>query len=361
MVRRQHPLRCCRQHCGRHCRYGRFPGDQHPDAAQSWQRNDQYPAGFEIDAKDGQDGLTINTNHLHQNGFNFEVDATAGLAAGETVTVNYGDNGGGFPAGSTGTFASLGYDNVNINVSDIDDTNFYTGGIAAVANGSGAEVLTIDTSVTLHIGSALTADTVGTASLLLVGGTIIDPTSGTLNLNAAPGATAEIGVTNANIIQATGNMFMEAPDNAITLQGLTGHTPYTGDVVTSTGDDDVLQGSMGSLSQVFNPGNTTSHTGMVGNDSLTDTTGGVGLGNWFYGEGGQDTINVGNGDNTIFFGSYHVDLPIMLRPSPTPTTKPSRASGVMVTAPILLRLALATAPVLTSTPSTASRWLVPTR
>ena len=71
-------------------------------------------------------------------------------------------------------------------------------------------------------------------------------------------------------------MFMEAPDNDITLQGLTGHTPYTGDVVTSTGDDDVLQGSMGSLTA---PGNVSgnSHTGIVGNDSLTDTTGGVGL------------------------------------------------------------------------------------
>ena len=263
--------------------------------------------GSNLDVKDGPDGLVINTNHLHQNGFNFEVDAKAGLAAGDTVTVNYGDNGGGFSAGSSGSFTSLGYDNVNINISDINDGHFYTGGIAAVANGSGAEVLTIDTSVTLDIGSALTGDTVGTASLLLLGGTIVDPTSGVLNLNAAPGATAEIGVTDANIINATGNMFMEAPDNDITLQGLTGHTPYTGDVVTSTGDDDVLQGSMGSLTA---PGNVSgnSHTGIVGNDSLTDTTGGVGLGNWFYGEGGQDTINVGGGDNTIFFGSYHVDF-----------------------------------------------------
>jgi hypothetical protein len=263
--------------------------------------------GSNLDVKNGQNDLVINTNHLHQNGFNFEVDATAGLAAGDTVTVNYGDNGGGFPAGSVGSFTSLGYDNVNINISDISDTNFYTGGVAAVANGSGAEVLTIDTSVTLHIGSALTTDTVGTASLLLIGGTLIDPTSGTLNLNAGPGATAEIGVTNAHIINATGNMFMEAPDNAITLQGLTGHVPYTGDVVTSTGDDDVLQGTMGSLTAPGGVGGN-SHTGIVGNDVLTDTTASVGLGNWFYGEGGQDTINLGGGGSTTFFGSFHVDF-----------------------------------------------------
>jgi hypothetical protein len=264
--------------------------------------------GSDLDVKDGQDGLVINTNHLHQNGHNFEVDAATGLAAGDTVTVNYGDNGGGFAAGSTGQFTSIGYDNVDVNVSDINSAGFYTGGFTAVANGTGAEHVTLTTSVNLDVGSALGGDTIGTSSLTLFGGTLIDPTSGTLTLNSGDGAEVFIGVTNADVINGSANIIMEAPDNDITLHGLTGHTPYGGVNASSTGDDVILQGSMGAVNI---PGNVfgDSHTGEVGNDVLTDLTGGASAGlNWFYGDGGSDQINIGGGDNTVFFGEYHLDF-----------------------------------------------------
>ena len=119
-------------------------------------------------------------------------------------------------------------------------------------------------------------------------------------------------MTNANVING-GNIEMEAPDNDITLQGLTGHTPYTGVNVDATGDFVALQGSLGSLSAVNNAGGATSHTGIVGADTLTDLTGGTsqslgGGANIFYGNGGSDQINIGGGDNGIFFGSFHLDL-----------------------------------------------------
>jgi hypothetical protein len=75
--------------------------------------------------------------------------------------------------------------------------------------------------------------------------------------------------------------------------------------VTADGAVSTLQGSMGAVTAVINDGGilATTHTGDVGNDTLTDTAGDTS----FFGDGGQDIVNLGGGGNDVFFGEYSLD------------------------------------------------------
>ena len=259
-----------------------------------------------------QNNFVFNFNDTNQGGKNFEVDAVLGVAAaaGGTVTVNYGNGTNAFAAGSTGNFTSIGFDNVNLNVNGISDGNFYTAGIIAEASLTGSEVLTITSSVFLDIADATITPGVSTISLL--GGTLLNPTSGELVVNSGNGSLEHIGVTNANVIMSNTTLQMLGPDNDITVTGALGAHPYSGVHVTANGTADELQGSLGTLTAVANPNTgegvgATTHTGIVGNDVLTDVHGGSALINWFVGDGGADIINVANGNNEMFYGEDDVN------------------------------------------------------
>src|SRR5262249_4442428 len=241
--------------------------------------------------------LAFNFQDTNQAGHNFGIIGVGG--PGDTLTVDYGVAGTSFAANSTGVFASQGYDNVDINVTALNDLHFYQGGVIAVANTGDAETLTLNTDVTLEVGH-FGAPVIGVSSLTLLGGSILAPTSGTLDITGTGAVT--IAVTDASIINdtSTGALTMNAPGNDITiLNPLTGNPVYTGINVTADGAGSTLEGSMGALTAVFNFGVTT-HTGNVGNDTLTDAAGGTS----FVGDGGQDIENLGGGGNDVFFGDY---------------------------------------------------------
>jgi hypothetical protein len=243
--------------------------------------------------------LTFNFQDTNQAGHNFGIIGVGG--PGDTLTVDYGVAGTSFAANSTGVFASQGYDNVDINVTALNDLHFYQGGVIAVANTGDAETLTLNTDVTLEVGH-FGAPVIGVSSLTLLGGSILAPTSGTLDITGTGAVT--IGVTDASTINdtSTGALTMNAPGNDITISNLlTGSPVYTGINVTADGTGSTLEGSMGALTAVINGGIlATTHTGNVGNDTLTDTAGGTS----FFGDGGQDIENLGGGGNDVFFGDY---------------------------------------------------------
>jgi hypothetical protein len=261
--------------------------DGDPDPVQS--------ADFNI--TNAPNNLTFNFQNTDQAGHSFGIIGAGG--PGDTLTVDYGVADTSFDANSTGVFASQNYDNVNINVTAIADGNFYTGGVIAVANTGDAEVLTINTDVNLDVGH-FGASHVGVSSLTLLGGSILAPTSGTLDITGTGDVT--IGVTDASTINDTGTgaLIMDAPGNDIIISNLlTGAPVYTGITVTADGADSVLQGTMGHLHHLgasLGGG----ATGNVGTDVLSDTAGGTN----FYGDGGADTINLGGGGNTVFFGTF---------------------------------------------------------
>jgi hypothetical protein len=246
--------------------------------------------------------LTFNFQDTNQNDHNFGIIGVGG--PGDTLTVDYGVAGTSFAANSTGVFASQGYDNVDINVTAINDLTFYQGGVIAVANTGDAETLTLNTDVTLEVGH-FGAPHVGVSSLTLLGGSILAPTSGTLDLTGT--GEVVIGVTDASTINETGGgtLIMDAPGNDITLLNpLTGDPVYTGIDVTSNGVGSVLSGTVGhehlisTVSPTLDPGAATAFTAIVGNDTLTDTAGGA----KFWGDGGADTLNMGGTGNIAFFG-----------------------------------------------------------
>jgi hypothetical protein len=241
--------------------------------------------------------LTFDFQDTNQAGNNFGIIGVGG--PGDTLTVDYGVASTSFSAHSTGVFLSQGYDNVDINVTAINDANFYTGGVIAVANTGDAETLTINTDVNLDVGH-LGASHIGVSSLTLLGGTLLAPTTGTLDITGTGNVT--IGVTDAFTIDDTGTgaLIMDAPGNDIVISNLLTGTPvYTGITVTADGAGSILQGTMGHLDHLgasLGGG----ATGNVGTDVLSDTAGGSS----FYGDGGLDTINLGGGGNTVFVGTF---------------------------------------------------------
>src|SRR5215469_2230528 len=71
--------------------------------------------------------LTFNFQDTNQAGHSFGIIGVGG--PGDTLTVDYGVAGTSFAANSTGVFASQGYDNVDINVTALNDLHFYQGGV----------------------------------------------------------------------------------------------------------------------------------------------------------------------------------------------------------------------------------------
>ena len=251
--------------------------------------------GAALDVTNAPNDFTLNFNDTDQAGNNFSIVGVGG--AGDTATINYGVPDTVFAAGSTGEFVSQNIDNLNINVTSLDDHNFYSntgasGGIEVVANEGSAEVLTINTDSAIQIGVFAAGDVVvGTSSLTLFGGTLLAPTTGTLDITGT--GPVAIGVTNASVIDDTGlNLTMFAPGNDITIPG------YTGIDVTAASAGSVLSGTVGTETLVPALG-ATAFTAIVGNDTLTDTAGST----IFWGDGGSDTITMGLGANTTFFGS----------------------------------------------------------
>jgi hypothetical protein len=187
--------------------------------------------------------LTFNFQDTNQNDHNFGIIGVGG--PGDTLTVDYGVAGTSFAANSTGVFASQNYDNVDINVTALNDLHFYQGGVIAVANTGDAETLTLNTDVTLEVGH-FGAPLVGVSSLTLLGGSILAPTSGTLDITGT--GTVGIGVTDASTINDTGGgaLIMDAPGNDITIfSPVTGAPVYTGITVTADSADSVLSGTVG--------------------------------------------------------------------------------------------------------------------
>jgi hypothetical protein len=239
--------------------------------------------------------FTFDFNFTTQTGHNFNL--TGVNTAGDTATVNYGVPGnqlpGVGPTDSTGAFVSHNFENVNINVFGDNGgvSTLYEGGIVAAAAPGDAEVLSIDTSQDLLLDASTEP---GTSGLSLHGGFSISPTTGALNIS---GKEVIIGVTNASVINETGLEFlMESPDSAITLLSPIAVPTYSGITVTAAGVSSTLQGSLGPVTTGPLP------TAIVGNDTLTDTTGASS----FLGDGGADTLNLGGGHNDVFFGEYFV-------------------------------------------------------
>jgi hypothetical protein len=198
----------------------------------------------------------------------------------------------------------------------------YLGDIVDVGNnGNTGTTMTVDSNVGLGLawndvgtgfgGFAHLSDT----TLALFGGVetteVLPPFSstwsetGTLNLTGS--GEIWLGVTNATTITESGGgiLFMEAPDDAIDYgtNHNTSSANITGDVVTADAKGSVLQGSMDGvvlLGVVV--------AGAVGNDMLTDTTSGDAF---FFGDGGQDTINLGGSGTTaandIYFGEIYLN------------------------------------------------------
>ena len=254
------------------------------------------------------DGFTFNFQDVQAAG-NFSIVGIGG--SGSTATINYGT---GYldtdPVGTTGagaqTFVSTGIDNVDANLFGASgltasENTVYAGGIVAVGvNGGTGETLTVDSNVGLALaydGHSILSDT----TLALFGGvetTTVTPPfittwseTGTLDLKG----TAEywLGVTNASTIDdsvKTAPLNMEAPGDAIDY-GQSGVT------VTADGADSILQGNL-DIHGIISVD--------VGNDTLTDTAGGV----TFYGNGDADTITMGDGvtnANDVVFGEFDLN------------------------------------------------------
>jgi hypothetical protein len=242
--------------------------------------------------ENGPPTFTVEFNNTNENGFNFQI---LGGGSGSTLTVDYNELTAG--QNSTGAFASQGYDNTNINIASASGTvDFYSHGVTAVSTPADAEVLTINANgvgADILIGDTA-APVVGHSSLTLLGGSVLGVTTGTLDITGT--AEVTIGVTNASTISDTGGvLIMDAPGNDIIYPG------FTGISVTAAAAGSVLSGTVGPetpISTTLDPGAVTAFTAITGNDTLTDTAGGV----KFWGDGGSDTLNMGGDGNIAFFG-----------------------------------------------------------
>jgi len=247
--------------------------------------------GSDITVTKAPDGLNFDFNDTNQHGHNFSATGTdtAG-GSGNVLNVNYDG-----AVDSTGSFSSSHFDFVNIGVNTGGAIeSFYSTHVTAVANADAAETLTINATGggELNVGNSA-GGTLGTDTITLLGGAIIvNPPSATFTdtgtLDISGNAVVQIGVTNASTIDYTGSneFFMNSPDNFV--QHGQEWVPGSGISVTSD-TPSVLQGSLGA--------------GFVtGNDVITDDNGGSQI----FGDGGADTINVGN-TNNIWFGSFSLN------------------------------------------------------
>jgi hypothetical protein len=242
-----------------------------------------------------------------QSAGNFAIVGVGGV--GDTATINYGT---GYlstdPVDGSESFSTQGIDNVIVNVFGesgltLSTNPVYLKGIVAVANSTGAEVLTIDSNVGLQLANDGTNAVVSHDTLSLFGGvestTVLPPfitswtETGTLDLTGT--GFIWLGVTNASTIDSSGGgQFWMGPDDAIdygTNAG-TASANIVGDVVTANGGDDIVQGTL-------------DHN-RTGNDVLTDLSGDT----VFLGDGGSDQIFMGQGnglDNEVYFGIYSIN------------------------------------------------------
>jgi hypothetical protein len=281
---------------------------------------------YDFNVTNAMDGFTFNFNETDQQGFAFSVigtDTTGG--ASNVVNINYTS------VSATGTFTSQNFDTVNVTVNDVNSTqDFYTG--AGVPFGS-PDILVIGNadfgspvgegvtlniaangdftgSGTLEIGN-ISSGAIGDDSITLLSGPItglpLHPSyldTGTLDISGNENVI--IGVTNADVINSTtsGTFDMTSPDDANTPGTVAEWLLYNGVDVTASSAGSTLQGTLGSA------GNFKGFPILdAGNDSLTDTAGGVS----FYGDGGSDSISLGSGSfdaNTVYFGEFLLnDLP----------------------------------------------------
>ena len=245
----------------------------------------------------------------------FSIIGIGGL--GDTATINYGT---GYlstdPVGAAGlTFTSQGIDNLDVNVFGASgfattQNDVYLGGIVAVATAGGTETLTITSNVGLDLADTGSGEVPGHDTLTLFGGTFsVLPlpahwsATGTLVLDGS--AEYWLGVTNASTItdNSSAALNMNGPDDDILYGALAGtaSASMTGDVVTADGSGSMLQGSTGTLAKDAQGLN---WTGLTGSDSLTDTAGG----SFFYGDGGPDSITMGDGGNTVYFGTTYFGI-----------------------------------------------------
>jgi hypothetical protein len=249
--------------------------------------------------------FTLNLQSPNLNGHSIGV-AGAG-AAGDTLTLDFGA-----VTNPGGTFQSTNYDNVIVN--DSATTTFAVGGFLANATPGNNEVTTVNiaSGATLVLANAaVTPTTVGTQlghdTATVLGGTSLSPMPGTIDINVTGGpglVRFEVGVTNASVISAPGNVevLMAGADDAFLYVGDPSHN---GDTVTAGGLVSILQGTMGPVSAFALGGGANGFTGAVSGggatgDTLTDTAGASG----FYGDGGGDAINLGGGGNTIEVGLF---------------------------------------------------------
>ena len=93
----------------------------------------------------------------------------------------------------------------------------------------------------------------------------------------------------------TGAFIMGAPDD-VNSGGGGLWIAQTHDTVSSTSAGSLLQGTLSGAPGDFIPG--------TGVDSLTDTAGGSS----FFGDGGADSINLGDGGNSVFFGEFFLNF-----------------------------------------------------
>jgi hypothetical protein len=303
-----------------------FPGTGIVTLANTHSGN--YVDAGDISVTNAPDAFIFNFQDVQTAG-DFSIAGVGGV--GDTATVNYGT---GYlstdPVGDTGgsaeSFITTGIDGLTVNVWGASGltTSFnavYLGDIVDVGNNGN----NVDTGTTLtvdsNVGLGLAYDDTGhfahlsVTTLALFGGVetteVLPPFSstwsetGTLNLTG----TGEIwlGVTNATTITESGGgiLNMEAPDDAIdygTNAG-TSSANITGDFVTADAKGSILQGTMDGL--VVGPFTVAA---AVGNDTLADTTSGDAF---FFGDGGQDTINLGGSGataaNVIYFGEYYLN------------------------------------------------------
>ena len=281
----------------------------------------------DFNVTNAMDGFTFNFNDTNEHGYAFSVvgtDTTGG--ASNVVNINY------TTVNATGTFTSENFDNVNVNISGHSNSgaaeDFYTGStvpfgspdILVIGNadfnsdvGQGV-AFNIDATVT-HNGNPITINvgdistgSIGDNSITLLSGPItglpLHPSyldTGTLNLEGSDNYI--IGVTNADVINSTttGTFDMTSPDDANTPGTVAEWLPYDGVDVTAASAGSLLQGTLGAAG---------SFKGFpildAGNDSLIDTAGGTS----FYGDGGSDSIQIGNGAtdaNSIYFGEYQLN------------------------------------------------------
>jgi hypothetical protein len=203
---------------------------------------------------------------------------------------------------SGGTFASAGFDKVDVNLvgnASAGGETFYFGGTTAIANADSFETFTLTAGLvhgggeTIDFGNVTTQVLGGNDITLLGGAIIVNPPTAQFSLTGmldiAGIDNVIIGVTNASVIVSTttGTFDMTSPDDIDNPGALWVAQQSVGVAVTSAGS--TLQGTLGAGAL---PG--------TGTDLLADPAGHSS----FFGDGGHDIINIGGGNNDVFFGEY---------------------------------------------------------